>query len=85
MTDKGLQINATTYRQYMIDTFILITFSVMFLIILISIIYYFYKKHKRNKQMIIEAKETFKKNNEKIDPEFWGIKKHDMDKYKDLL
>ncbi|MDR0789727.1 MAG: hypothetical protein LBO06_02910 [Bacteroidales bacterium] len=85
ITDRGILISASAYRQQIIEMFIVIIFAIIFLIILISVIYYFYKQRKLRKQMRRDAQQMFKENNLDIDSNFWGVKDHDMDKYKDLL
>ena len=85
VTDKGIFIPASAYRQQIIERFIFITFSIVSLIIIFSIISHYYKKHRAQKQMREQARKMFKENNSNIDHDFWGVKTHDMDKYKDVL
>lgn len=85
ITDRGISINASVYRQYIIEMFLLISFSLIAFITLVSVIYYFHKRRKIHKQKILNAQNTFIENNADINNAEWGIKKHDMDKYKDVL
>ncbi|MDR1847712.1 MAG: hypothetical protein LBR17_06300 [Bacteroidales bacterium] len=82
---KGIAIYGTSYREQIIEGFLIIFFSSVFLLIVFGILYYLYKRRKRRKQLLLEAKEIFETNNADIDYEFWGIKTHDMDKYKGKL
>ncbi|MDR1005625.1 MAG: hypothetical protein LBL74_02005 [Bacteroidales bacterium] len=85
ITDRGVLIYASLYRNYLTELFLVIGFGLLGLIALIAVAYHLYKRRKQKKKMLEEAKKIFEENNGETDEAFWGVEKHDMSKYKDTL